>query len=298
MTTDRETKRVVRSWLQEGVTQLPDRVLDAVLDQLPATHQRRAGWLGRWLTILNSNALRLGVAAVVIIAAAFLGLTDLPGGGGVGGPTGPTATPAPTPTPTPTPVGLLPQGSHRLWDAGVVSITVTIPAPGWHGEPGGGILEKNDFSDVPDGAGMIVFGGLGDIYVYGDPCRWLTTRPDTPATTVDELVVALGAQVSRDASAPVDITLDGYAGRSITLHVPDDAVHAAGRFSECDRGEFRTLVEGPDGARYHQGPGQIDRLWIVDVNGELVVIDIGYYEGTPQAVVDELEAIVESITFE
>ena len=37
MSTDRDVTRIVRSWLEEGVTALPDRVLDAVLDQLPAT---------------------------------------------------------------------------------------------------------------------------------------------------------------------------------------------------------------------------------------------------------------------
>jgi hypothetical protein len=34
---------------------LPDRVLDAVLDQLPATHQRRAGWLARSFPPMNST---------------------------------------------------------------------------------------------------------------------------------------------------------------------------------------------------------------------------------------------------
>ena len=47
MSTDRDVERIVRSWMDEGVTALPDRVLDAVLDQLPATPQRRAGWLAR-----------------------------------------------------------------------------------------------------------------------------------------------------------------------------------------------------------------------------------------------------------
>jgi len=37
MSTDRETTRIVRSWLEEGVTALPDRVLDTVLDQVPVT---------------------------------------------------------------------------------------------------------------------------------------------------------------------------------------------------------------------------------------------------------------------
>ena len=44
MSTDRDVTRIVRSWLEEGATALPDRVLDTVLDQLPATPQRRAWW--------------------------------------------------------------------------------------------------------------------------------------------------------------------------------------------------------------------------------------------------------------
>ena len=44
MSTDRDTTRIVRSWLEEGATALPDRVLDAVLDQVPATSQRRSWW--------------------------------------------------------------------------------------------------------------------------------------------------------------------------------------------------------------------------------------------------------------
>lgn len=39
------------------------------------------------------------------------------------------------------------------------------------------------------------------------------------------------------------------------------------------------------------------KLWILDVDGELVVIDIGYFAGTPQAVIDEMESMVSSITF-
>jgi hypothetical protein len=63
-------------------------------------------------------------------------------------------------------------------------------------------------------------------------------------------VAALSAQASRDASAPVDISLDGYAGKSITLHVPDDADFAA-----CDDGLFGSWgTRGEDPSRYAQGP--------------------------------------------
>ena len=136
---------------------------------------------------------------------------------------------------------------------------------------------------------------FGPLYVFGDPCAWSTTKPNAPATTVDELMAALAAQALRDASTPADITLDGYAGKSITLHVPDDA-----DFDRCDQDKFGSWTNGPalEPERYHQGPGQIDEIWAVDVDGELVVVDWDYYEGTPQSVIDELRSIVESIRFE
>jgi hypothetical protein len=77
MSTDRDTTRIVRSWLEEGVTALPDRVLDTVLDQLPATPQRRSWWPTRRLTQLNKLILAMGAAAAVLLAA-ILGYNLLP----------------------------------------------------------------------------------------------------------------------------------------------------------------------------------------------------------------------------
>lgn len=172
-------------------------------------------------------------------------------------------------------------------------ITVTIPAPGWDGD--GGVLIKSGNVDPPGGAGMIG-PWYGPLSVYGDPCRWSTTTPKTPATTVDEMVAALTAQKSRGASAPVDITVDGYSGKSITLHVPDDAV-----FGDCDGDKFGSwdVVAGPDDGpdRWHQGPGQIDELVILDVGGKLMTFDASYYKGTPAAHLAELRAILDSMTF-
>ena len=55
--------------------------------------------------------------------------------------------------------------------------------------------------------------------------------PETPATTVDGARRRASAQASRDASEPADITLGGYAGKSITLEVPEGL-----DFTECDLG--------------------------------------------------------------
>jgi hypothetical protein len=52
------------------------------------------------------------------------------------------------------------------------------------------------------------------------------------------------------------------------------------------------------GVRLHQGPGQIDEVWVVDVDGTLVLFDAGYFAGTPAEYVEEMRDMVESATFE
>jgi hypothetical protein len=145
----------------------------------------------------------------------------------------------------------------------------------------------------------------GEYYVYGDPCAWSSTRPDTPATTVDGLLAALANQAFREASAPEDITVDGYTGKKLILHMADEVSD----FDACDQdkdgvaedgdptfGLFAVPVESP--ARYSQGVGQIEEVWAVDVDGQLVV-NIGvYYPDTPQNAIDEVRAILASATFD
>jgi hypothetical protein len=301
MSTENDVARSLRSWLRESRHEDANRVLDAVFDQVSATPQRRAGWLARRFPIMN-NTMRIAIAAAVVMVIAVVGFQFLSnsntGGPGATETLQPTATPAVTPEPSA--AGALPLGPHTLCEIGScdVGMTITIGAADWFGEGGGRLLIKNDNSDPPDGAAMIVF--TGPLYVYGDACQWSTTQAETPATTVDELVAALAAQMPRDASEPMDITVDGYSGKEITLHVPDDAAYSAGEFTDCDEGFFGswTVSQGLEPYRYHQGPGQIDELLILDVDGVLTVIDTSHYAGTPAEHVEELRAIVESLQFE
>ena len=106
MSTDRDVDRIVRSWLEEGVTALPDRVLDNVLDRLPATHQRRSWWPARRLHEMNTP-LRIALAAAAVLVVALLGITLLPRVGGVAAPVA-----TPTPTPAVLPTGSLTAGTY------------------------------------------------------------------------------------------------------------------------------------------------------------------------------------------
>jgi hypothetical protein len=279
MSAHRDLDRLIQSFLAEGPMELPDPSYDEVRDRMEQKRQR--AFIGPWRTPDVNRYLKIGLAAAAVVLIAVVGFQFL-GDSNTGGPgTSESAEPSPSA-----------DRSYVLLD-GPPQITVTLPAAGWDGgEAGGGILVRDD------NTGMITF--TGPLYVYGDPCHWESTTPATPATTVDELVAALAAQPSRDASDPVDVTVGGYAGKSITLHVPDDIAYSAEEFTDCDQGYFGSFGSDaePGPARYHQGLGQIDELWILDVGGVLVTIDTAYYARTPAEHVEEMRAIVESATFE
>ncbi len=309
MNTKRDPDRLIHAFLMEGQTDLADQVYDAV--RATIEHKRQRVVIGPWRmpTMNKLMPIALGAAAVVVALVAGTQLLGPPAPDGVGAP--PAATPSPSPEPSvPVPSVAaspslgdrsLPEGPFVFTDGELddglrnVPVTVTIPTRGWYGTPGGGILgnapEDLDFSSRDAG---VIGPFVGDIYVPADPCQWSTTMPESPATTVDEVVAALQGQASRDASEPVDITVDGHEGKSLTLHVPEDAV-----FSQCDRTEFCTLTQDNPAAchRFQQFPGQVDELWILDVDGEVAVIDATWGEETPAEAKAELRAILESMTF-
>jgi hypothetical protein len=294
----------------EGMTPLPAGVRDAIRAELPTT--RQIGPIGGLMRDLNMSIqipapIRYGLVAAVVLVAVLIGASLFGGGPNIGGePESPTESSQPTSTPgssTVPPVSALPDGvlqpgtySVRPQDVSAPRVLVTVPA-GWYG--GGFSTSQNNSIDPPDGAGVILWGGPFD--VYEDPCRWSTSLPSSPTgSTVEDLAAALAAQPTRDATAATDVTVGGFSGKAIELTVPADlAFDTANGFTGCDEGEFRSWIS-PDGNtfRLHQGPGQHDQLWIVDVDGTRLVIDATFYEGTSASVTAELQAILASIRFE
>ncbi|HYI22129.1 MAG TPA: hypothetical protein VEX62_05775 [Candidatus Limnocylindrales bacterium] len=166
---------------------------------------------------------------------------------------------------------------------------------------------------VPDGwsAGGSFLFGAGDTAVgfwnvsqlYGHPCQWGGTLSD-PGPTVDDMVQALVDVPLRDASEPIDVTLDGYAGKYVEWSVPTDIEwNEQDGFVDCDADGGEHYFESWTGSgmgsdRYHQGPGQVDRLWILDVDGSRLVINATDMPLTTSADRQELLEVVESIRFE
>lgn len=297
-TSDRDVNRAIRSWLHKDRHEDASRVAGAVLDQADTIPQRRSTWWPARRTPTMNKIVPIGLAAAAVVAAVFIGVQLF---GSRDGGTGGQPSPIPTvePTPEPTPVGLLPEGPFIILNGQLEGqsdtlppLTVTIPAADWYGEAGGGILLKNDMHGPPTGSGMIVF-TQEEFIVYGDACHWRTSN--TTVTTVDEFVAALSAQASREASEPVDISLGGYDGTSLTLEVPADL-----DFGECDPGYGGSWDCNGDGSGpcgYHSGAGEIDTVYLLDVDGVILAWNTKHYAGTPPEAIAEMEAIVQSASF-
>jgi hypothetical protein len=129
---------------------------------------------------------------------------------------------------------------------------------------------------------------IGDL--YGDPCKWSSTRIDPPpVSSVDVLVGALASQQGVRASTPTDVTLSGFDGTYMERTVP-----AGMNVDECNGAQFRLWLATDGGQRYVE-PGQRDLLWIVDVDGVPVLFDAALGEGTTAQDRAQLIQIIESI---
>jgi hypothetical protein len=164
------------------------------------------------------------------------------------------------------------------------SYTITMEVPeGYEGGEGAYIQEPGS-----NQTGLVVM-AIGD--VHADACQWRGTRSAISST--DAAVAALLNQKGIRTSAPTDVMLDGLAASYMERTIPAQA-----GLSECDQFEFRTWVETGGGARYLGAPGQVDLLWILDIDGIPLVIDVSLEPGTSEQVRAELLQMVESIQIE
>ena len=147
----------------------------------------------------------------------------------------------------------------------------------------------------PDALGLSVW-DVGEVPRH--PCRWQGTETES-GPTVDDLVEVLTSQRLRDASAPSEVTLAGHEGLYLEWSVPDDwIVTGDSAFQGCDdAGDFVSWWGKDAGQRYQQVAGQVDRLWILNVEGQTLLLDATYSPDTSAADREELEHVVASVRF-
>jgi hypothetical protein len=267
-----------------------------VLDQLPATPQRRAVWLARRFPPMNNNIVRLGIAAVVVALAIFVAVKVLPGSN-VGGP---NATPSTIPTPTVAPTssirpmppdqrGALEPGTYVAGDPFSLRVTFTLPA-GWIGSIGGPYNVHLGWADKPGGISFSIFDK-----VSADPCHSERGYLDPPpGPSVADLATALAKMPGIVVTRVSDVSVDGYSGTQLTMSAPDS-------FASCT---FSSFSEGfviwqlPLGKTQSMSKGERDRVWILDVAGTRIVIVVSDDPGYSDPQRAELQAIFDSIHIE
>ena len=273
MTTPRDPDRLIRLFLDEGQTELPDRSYDAVRAHIDQTRQRVV--IGPWREPRMTTFSRLAIGAAAVVLAAVVGINVLPGGQGGLGATPPSATPPPSQSPASALVTTIVMSEASEGD---LKIQVTIPT-NWT-DHRWGVAQA-------DGEGPYV--GLSPWaveYLYKDACRTQDGPMDPPVgPTVDDLVAAFVAQPTLETTTPTAVTLAGYSGTYLEVTVP----------ASCTT-EVKTMVAF-GGAPRLQSAGEVTRLWILDVDGRRAVIDATRQPGVSARQLAELEAVIESVKF-
>jgi len=229
---------------------------------------------------------------IAVVVAAGLLATGCSAGQGV-------ASPSPSPTPSPVDVadGSLEAGTtYIIYDdrvSGPRWVVLTVPANGW---------VSNDwilFKNVPGSSDthLIAMSTWTVGNLKADPCHWKAGTLDPPVgPTVGDLAAALLEQTGPARGTSTDVTLGGYRGKKIEFSIPSyfDS-------SSCDEGVFsrwEAASEPGNWGGWIYGGGMRNAVYILDVDGQRLVIDTMSLPGASAADLAEFDQVIASIRFE
>jgi len=228
-----------------------------------------------------SNTMRIALATAAVAVAALLGFNYFVapniGSPGLGEPS-PTPAPVPTQSAVAMPVsGVLAPGTYAIEDVLQPRIILTVPQ-GW---------QKNVIPAAVWTANSEAHLGFATVEnVFADPCATVPVLRD-PAVgpRVEDLVTALEGLPGIEVSSPTDVTVAGFAGKQLELTAPDATCGAA----------LLWLLQPLGDA----GPLEVHaRVWIVDVNGERLVIIAQDRPGASASAIEDMQAMVDSLVIE
>jgi hypothetical protein len=298
--------RLLRHWMDDGPSTMPDRIVDVVADRIGVQSQRRS-W--RLLRRLPMNPLiKLGAAAAAVLVIAVIGYNLLPGPIGPGGDPSPTATPTAQPTATletvrDLPEGPLAAGRYRLRpfdEAPSLSAVANIPS-GWSAFEGWAVIGPGT-NELLNGVTIAFIGAEG---LFSDPCRWDLGGTGTEGQPGDvvvgptaiDLVNALRASTAYTSTAPSPVSFGAFQGFELEIQMPSDIDFETCDPAAGDEGGSYWVFGGELARMYAHGAGERWHLYIVDVGGTRVIVVRLDYEGTPAAPREAASSIIESLEF-
>ncbi len=182
-------------------------------------------------------------------------------------------------------------------DATDIQVFYSIPAEGWISWFGAGKMGQGT---NPADAGL----GLSIINVrnvVADGCTDHAAAYPPVGPTVDDMAAALATLKPFELiMPPTAVTAWGFSGKYLELAVPDLAFEVrddGNVFSDCANGELWSWIGPPLSFAYHgySYPGQVEEIWLLDVDGQRLMIDAGRSPGSSDADIAELSSILDSI---
>jgi len=209
-------------------------------------------------------------------------------------PDGVSQAPAPTAAPT-TPAPTTTVAPRIVTYTGIPGVAITYTVPdGWDAPD-----DDEGFAVVGESS-MVNFWDVAN--VYADGCESSLLVPPL-GPTVDDLATVWATLPGFTATTPVDITVDGYAGKQVDFTVPDyptvaGAPDDGGHNADCVGGTFvlwEATGHGPGASFWAQAPEQQHRLWIIDVDGTRLVISERSTSGAAPEQLADMDEFLASI---
>ena len=281
MSSDLDTTRIVRAWLQTNEHESADRVLTDVLAALDATRQHPSWWPERGIGRTIAYA-KLALAASVVVAVAVVGAYLLLPGGypSVGAP---TESPSPSLRASPMAevwlTGPYEMGRHRATLEGI-SFSFETPSEGWFSGSWTGMLEKGQFPSAN-------YGWVGFTWVFDrvstDPCAGEATAV---GPSVDDLATAMTTIPGTEALEPTDVTVGGLPAKLVEFTINDDI--------PCNPSKFWIYGQG---SAYPNALDSTIRTWIFEVDGKRTGIHTDVMGANPELWA-EIQQVIDSVEFE
>jgi len=226
---------------------------------------------------------RFAVAAAAVVAVVVGGIYLVPGRGGIGG-SGPVS-PSPGVSSSLQPSPSLP--AVRMTVAGTdlpggspLQLMAELPG-GWVNNT----FAANDSVAPPSGTAFFV--SLVD-NTFEDPCSHLQRSPKL-GTTADALATALAEIPNTTASQPVQSSIAGQAATYLELTIPSSL--------PCPFASFYLWQDSKDGDWWALAPNEVIRVWILEVQGQRVVIAARSWPESSEQSKNQLQGVLDSIVF-
>lgn len=175
----------------------------------------------------------------------------------------------------------LPAGAYLVDPLLPMDVRVEVP-DGWHAG-GNWVVVGSKGNEAPDGMAIRFYIVQA---LYANPLAPAEGRLPAPGPSADDLVNAMLDHPDWPTTGPEPVTIDGYSGQVVHLTLPATVTDATSfyLFGDSGGGQFWGWVAG-----------QVHDLYVMDVEGERLVIDAFRFPDTTEEDLAAQRAVVDAI---